>query len=100
MVDRDSEALRLASAAVTEIDVAYRVADAIGKEALAEARDQAWSAYALARGRLLTDGVLATEGDLAQLRDLSKELDNAAQVADIARGAIHLAGFLGRLALT
>lgn len=99
MEDRDSEALRLASAAVTQIDVAYRLADAIGKDALADARDHAWSAYALARRRLLEDGVLVTEENLAELHDLSQALDHAADVADIARGAIRLAGLLGRLAL-
>ena len=98
-MDNDTVALKLASAAVMEIDVAYRLANGPGQFALAGPRDQAWTAYALARQNLLMDGVIVTDAQLDELDALGSELGRAADTNAIATSAVRLAQVLARIAL-
>jgi len=99
MEDNDTKALRFASAAVTDIDIQFRLADVAGKLQLAGPRDRAWTAYSLARQRLLQAGVIVTDEQLDEIDQLGVDIANAAETMETVRAALKLGEILAKIAL-
>ena len=98
-MDNDTLALQIAGAAVTAVDVAYRNADTVAQIELQEVRNQLWTAYAVARNRLLAAGVIVSDAQLEQMSQLHTDLAGAADQMAFASAAVKLAGILTRIAL-
>lgn len=98
-LSNDLEALNLASAAVTVISARYRKATAEEQKQLCAAHDSAWTAYTLARQKLLRHGVIVSDQQLDSIRDLRDVLSGAIETASIARAAQKLAQVLGGISL-
>ena len=98
-MDNDTHALQVAAAAATAVDIAYKHADTMGQIGLQDARDQLWSAYAIARNRLMATGVIVTDDQLDQMLQLQTDLSEAADQMAFAGAALKLAGILTRIAL-
>ena len=99
MDDNDTLALQIAAAAVTAMDVTYRNSDALGQVQLQDVRDHLWTAYAVARNRLMASGVIVTNDQLDQMKQLQGDLNAAADQMAFAGAAVKLAGILARIAL-
>lgn len=97
--DTDLLVFQTASATVTEIDRRYRLANINDQIKLKPKRDEAFSAYALARLRLLEAGIITTAQDLADMRALKAEVDKAAVIQDLVIAAARVAVFLAKTAV-
>lgn len=99
MEDTDTQLLREAGQAVVELDVRYRLAPFADRLVLGPERDLAFNAYALARGRLLQDGIITTDADLATMRGLRADMMGAADTAALVDVALRIAAGLTRVGL-
>ncbi|HWA49766.1 MAG TPA: hypothetical protein VG742_15950 [Dongiaceae bacterium] len=97
--DTDLDTLKAAASSVMKIDQRYRRANVNDKIALKPERDRAFTAYSLARLKLLEDGVLTTAADLKKMQALKAEIDAAAAMQDLIIAAARVAAFLAKLAL-
>lgn len=78
-MDNNESYLEEAAKAVFIIGVKYRQADINGKQELRQARDKAFSAYSIARLKLLEDEVICTDEDVKEMKDIRLEIQQAAQ---------------------
>ncbi len=88
-MDNNDIFLDEATKAVFIIGVKYRQADINGKQELRQPRDKAFSAYSIARLKLLEDEVICTNADVQEMEEIRQEIQQAAQtqtlIAAIAR---------------
>lgn len=97
--DTDLQIFETAAATVTEIDRRYRLANINDQIKLKPKRDEAFSAFSLARLRLLEAGVITTAQDLAEMRALKAAVDKAAVIQDLVIAAARVVVFLAKTAL-
>lgn len=97
--DTDLQIFETASATVTEIDRRYRLANINDQIKLKPKRDEAFSAFSLARLRLLEAGVITNAQDLAEMQALKAAVDQAAVTQDLVIAAARVAIFLAKTAL-
>lgn len=98
-LDTDLKIFETASATVTEIDRRYRLANINDQIKLKPKRDEAFSAFSLARLKLLEAGVVTTAADLAEMQALKSAVDQAAVTQDLVIAAARVAIFLAKTAL-
>lgn len=78
-MDNNESYLEEAAKAAFIIGVKYRQADINGKQELRHARDKAFSAYSIARLKLLEDEVICTNEDVEEMKDIRQEIQQAAK---------------------
>ncbi len=94
MPDRDSIVLRDLGDTVTMVDVKYRLASPADRLEMKPQRDEALSAYPVARDRLLEEGIICTDEHILEMRMIRAEIEAAAEAQATITGLIRLAGFL------
>jgi hypothetical protein len=97
--DPDATFLKEAGDAVVTIDVQYRLASYAEQAEMRDKRDNAFSAYAMARNKLLAQGVIATDADIAEMRSIAAEVKQAADTASLVRAIGKAVTILARVAL-
>ena len=97
--DPDAAMLKEAGDAVIAVDVRYRLASFQEKIEMRDERDRAFSAYAMARNRLLAEGIVATDEDVAEMRAIAAEIKSAADTASLLRAIVKVVTVLARFAL-
>ena len=97
--DTDASFLKVAGDTVVNIDVQYRLASYEQQAAMRDDRDSAFAAYAMARNKLLAQGVIATEADIAEMRAIAEEVEQAADTASLLRSIAKVVLILSRVAL-
>ena len=97
--DTDASFLKVAGDTVVNIDVQYRLASYEQQAAMRDDRDSAFAAYAMARNKLLAQGVIATEADIAEMRAIAEEVEQAADMASLLRSIAKVVLILSRVAL-
>ena len=96
-MDNDSVVLKVASEAMTAIDLQHRAATFPDKLVLGPERDRAFSAYLAARLKLLADGVICTPADVAEMGKIRDEVNAAAERQTMLVAIGRMAGFLLKL---
>lgn len=100
MTDNDLMVLEDAADALFTLDQEYRLAilnaDIDKVEELKPQVEAAFDKYSLARLRLLETGVLATDADVAEMRRIKAQIDQAATLQTLVKGAVRLAVFLAK----
>lgn len=88
-MDNNDIFLNEAAKAVFIIGVKYRQADINGKQELRQPRDKAFSAYSIARLKLLENEIICTNEYVQKMKEIRQEIQQAAQtqtlIAAIAR---------------
>jgi len=97
--DPDADLLEEAAATVAAIDRRYRRASFEEKIALKDQRDAAFTAYALARNKLLEEGVIVSDADVEEMRSIAAEVKKAADTASLIRAIGKVVLALSRVAL-
>lgn len=95
-MDTDEIIVKKAAAAATSIDVKYKRSSPTDKVLLKPKRDEAFSAYAAARLKLLEDGTISTDADVAEMNEIRKQIGNAKQRQSLIIAAGRLVGFLAK----
>ncbi|WP_430395800.1 hypothetical protein [Ferrovibrio sp.] len=96
-IDQDALVLESASNTLTALDIKYRRATSPeDQDALAKARDDAFSAYVQARTNLLRQGIMATNDDVVQMEAIRQDVNHAADTQAVIVAAGRLVGYLAR----
>lgn len=93
-MDNNDIFLDEATKAVFIIGVRYRQADINGKQELRQSRDKAFSAYTIARFKLLKDEVVCTNEDVQEMEKIRQEIQQAAQTQTLIAASARLFGIL------
>jgi hypothetical protein len=96
--DFDSQMLQQANQAVVDIDLRFKAASFNDKLALADSRDRAFHAFALARLKLLQAGVICTAADVNQMAQIRAEISQAASTQSLITAIGRIVGFLIKFA--
>lgn len=100
MIDNDLMVLEDAADAVFSLDQEYRLAilaaDIDKVEQLKPQVEAAYEKYSLGRLKLLEKGVLATDEDVAEMRRIRAQIEQAATLQTLIKGAVRLAAFLAK----
>lgn len=97
--DTDIQTIQEAYQALSMIDVQYKLADPADQPALKDKRDQAFSAYSLARLHLLESQVTTTRNDLRKMKRIKAEVESAADTQALLAAMVKFAVFMARLAV-
>lgn len=82
-MDNNDQFLEDAAKAVFVISVKYRREDINGKQKLRQPRDKAFSAYSMARLKLLEDEVICTPQDVQDMQVIRQEIEQAATTQNL-----------------
>lgn len=93
-MDNNDNFLDEATKAIFIIGVKYRQADINGKQEIRQSRDKAFSAYSIARLKLLEDEVLCTNKDVEEMTGIRHEIQQAAQAQTLITAIARLFGIL------
>jgi hypothetical protein len=92
-MDNNDKVLDTATKALFIIGVRYRQADFNGKRRLRQKRDEAFSAYSLARLKLLEDEVICTDDDVRKMEEIRQQIKDAAEIENLLTVIARLIGF-------
>jgi hypothetical protein len=95
-MDHDETILKKAAATATSIDIKYKRASATDKAILKPGRDEAFSAYAGARLKLLEEGTVSSEADVEEMGEIRRQVAHARKTQSLVIAIGRFVGFLSK----
>lgn len=95
-VENDEILITRAAATAASIDIKYKRASSTDKVILRPWRDEAFSAYARARLKLLEDETRSSDADVQEMHAIRKQVANARKTQSLVKSIGRFAAFLGR----
>ncbi len=95
-MENDEIILEKAAATTATIDIRYKRASSTDKVILEPKRDQAFSAYARARLKLLEEGIVSSGDDVQEMGEIRSQVSHARKTQSLVLAIGRFVGFLSK----